>query len=195
MTDDLYDRLRAANPVPGTAPVEPAGSPRTRAVMETAMSTDTSARPTGRRSRVVPIGIAAAGAGVLLAGGLLLPDLLGGEAADGAPLALTMADGDVFASCAPVSVEALQAQQLAFGGTVTSRTDEAVALEVDTWYKGAEDASTVELTTGPDFVGYTVDFQEGDRYLVSAFDGTVSICGLSGEATPELTGLFEQAFR
>ncbi len=37
-------------------------------------------------------------------------------------------------------------------------------------------------------------FRVGERYLVTATDGTVNGCGFSGPATPELERAFEEAF-
>ena len=39
-----------------------------------------------------------------------------------------------------------------------------------------------------------VDFRTGERYLLSATDGTVLGCGLSGLATPDLERAFAEAF-
>jgi len=71
-----------------------------------------------------------------------------------------------------------------------------VRLEVDRWYRGG-DAATVVLTApggdAPALVGAT-DFQQGEQYLVSADQGTVSVCGLTGPASPELQAVYDQAF-
>ena len=39
-----------------------------------------------------------------------------------------------------------------------------------------------------------VTFEPGQQYLISATEGVVNYCGLSGPATPELQALFDQAF-
>ena len=39
-----------------------------------------------------------------------------------------------------------------------------------------------------------LDFQPGATYLVSAYDGVVSYCGLTGPATPELQAMYAAAF-
>ena len=39
-----------------------------------------------------------------------------------------------------------------------------------------------------------VKFEDGKRYLVSATDGEVSICGLSAPWSQRLAGLYAQAF-
>ena len=40
----------------------------------------------------------------------------------------------------------------------------------------------------------SITFEAGSTYLVSAADGEVRSCGLSGEATPELEAIYEAAF-
>lgn len=203
MTDEMYDRLRAANPVPGTASVEAADSPGTRALMEAAMSNDrvdTSTTPTAPagRSKWLLAGIAAAAAAIVLAGGLLLPDMLGDEPAPpAAALELAMPAGDTMGSCLPVSAEIMRDMPIAFAGTAVAVSDGTVTLDVDTWYKGG-DAASVALTAPPadppTSLGDVIDFQEGTRYLITATGGTVNICGFSGEATPELEAIFDDAF-
>jgi hypothetical protein len=39
-----------------------------------------------------------------------------------------------------------------------------------------------------------IQFTEGERYLVSASDGTVSTCGFSGPYTDEMAAAFDEAF-
>ena len=39
-----------------------------------------------------------------------------------------------------------------------------------------------------------VDFREGERYLVSATNGRVTVCGFSGPYTEDLAGLYVEAF-
>ena len=221
MIDDLYERLRAANPVPDSTAVEPADSPRTRALMEAAMATETpshlpdtatgtstgtgtgpTATPPARRSRWMPAMIAAAAAGVVVAGSLLVPDLFGDDAAPIAPTAaaleLSMPSTDpVMAMCLALSADELRRMPVAFGGTATAVTDSTVTIAVETWFSGG-DAATVELTTPPDapvaLLGYGIDFEVGTRYLVSSTAGAVNICGFSGEATPELQAVYDEAY-
>jgi len=204
MTDDLYDRLRAADPMPGSSTVEPADSPRTRALMEAAMSTDTTTEathptPSRQRSRLAPALIAAAAAGVILAGSLLVPDMLRDEPAPPtASLELVMpGEESILQSCAALSADVLRRMPIAFAGTATVVTDETVTMTVDTWYKGGT-AASVKLTTPPEasvaLLGYGIDFAVGDRYLISATDGVVNTCGFSGEVNPPLEAAFEDAY-
>ena len=39
-----------------------------------------------------------------------------------------------------------------------------------------------------------VDFREGERYLVAASDGRVTLCGFSGPFSEELAELYAKAF-
>ena len=100
------------------------------------------------------------------------------------------------ASCLPVTSEALREMPVAFEGTVTERTAESVLLSVDRWYQGGS-ASAVRLTTPAATQSIALDGVElraGSTYLVTATNGTVNGCGFSGLGTPELEGLYRQAF-
>ena len=117
--------------------------------------------------------------------------------AGGGQLALALPAGDPLSqSCLAVSPDAVTALPVAFAGTATAVTDGEVRLEVDRWYRGG-DAATVVLTApagdAPALIGAT-DFQQGEQYLVSADQGTVSVCGLTGPASPELQAVYDQAF-
>ena len=71
-----------------------------------------------------------------------------------------------------------------------------VTLEVDHWYKGG-DADVVQLTSPGDesvLLEGGIQFAEGERYLVSASEGTVSSCGFSGPYTDEMAAAFAEAF-
>ncbi|MGH9134407.1 MAG: hypothetical protein ACRDZZ_10755 [Ilumatobacteraceae bacterium] len=84
----------------------------------------------------------------------------------------------------------------AFAGTVTDVTAENVTVEVDHTYAG-EPADVVTLTTGADVTAVALDgveFVAGERYLVTAVDGLVQICGASGPATPELEAVYARWF-
>jgi hypothetical protein len=39
-----------------------------------------------------------------------------------------------------------------------------------------------------------VIFEDGGHYLISAVDGEVRSCGLSGEVSPELQAIYDEAF-
>jgi hypothetical protein len=200
--DDLRARLRRLDPA-GDQPVDPVSSPRAAASVERAMQTleppATSSRPSrpSRRTRLLAaaagMGAAAAvTAGVLLTGGGEEP-----RPAD-APttLVLDLPAADTMASCAIFDIAMLAEMSPAFAGTVVEADGDSVLLEVDRWYAGG-DADRVELAArGGDAValGYGVDFAQGERYLVTASQGTVNGCGYSGPATPEFERSFEEAF-
>lgn len=120
----------------------------------------------------------------------------GGNGGDGEPLVLSLGEGqDAMASCMAPSAEALAPVPLAFAGVATEVDGEAVRLDVTEWYVGGE-AASVELTApaGLEALIGGIDFQVGETYLVSAFDGIVNYCGFSGPATPELQQMYDAAF-
>jgi hypothetical protein len=164
-------------------------------------STDTSG------SRLAPKGasrgrwlVAAAVLAVLAAGGGLAISQLGGddgttEVVASAPLELSLGEDNVMASCIQLDPTILAAMSPAFAATATAVEGETVTLTVDHWYAGG-DATTVELHALPGMTALIggFEFQVGERYLITATEGTVNFCGASGPATPELTALFDQAF-
>ena len=98
-------------------------------------------------------------------------------------------------SCIPFDVRYLRDMPVAFSGSATEVGEDGVTLEVDRWYKGGDadvvrlanyDVSTVSLD------GFT--FEEGNRYLVTATDGTVNFCGYSVPWNQERADAFEVAF-
>lgn len=196
--DDLRLRLRAQDPAAG--PLDPFSDPRVHELLERTMSTPLldAPRPAeamGRRRRW-PLA-AATGVAVLGVGGaLVLAD--DGAAPRRAPssVVLAVAPADAMASCLPVSAEFLKDMPVALAGTATAVSPQEVRLEVDRWYAGGSaDVAVLRPTTTEDqaLVGGT-SFTVGDRYLVSASEGTVSACGYSGPATPDLQQVYDEAF-
>lgn len=203
--EELRDRLRRIDPAPSEDHIEPPTSASARALRERIMNTDTTtdepagATAAGRAERRTWL-LASAAALLVVAGGLAVVLLGGGDdgaddVATGPPLALSLPAGDMMASCLPVDAAVLADMPTAFAGTATAIEGERVTLDVDRWYTDG-DAGTVELhaTSGQVALNAGFEFQVGERYLVSATDGTVNLCGFSGPATPELTELFEEAF-
>jgi hypothetical protein len=94
------------------------------------------------------------------------------------------------------TAEALATAQVAFSGTVQSVAADVVTLVPDRFYAG-EATEAVEVRAAPDqltaLVG-AVAFEEGRRYLVSATDGQVTVCGFSGPFSPDLEALYVEAF-
>jgi hypothetical protein len=196
--DDLRARLRRLDPA-GDLPVDPVSSPRAASSMERAVQTlePPPVRRPSARTRLLA-GAAVLGAAAAVTAGVLLTG--GGE--DPAPadapttLALDLPASDATASCLAFDVATLAGMSPAFAGTVVEVDEDSVLLDVDRWYAGG-DADRVQLAArGGEAValGYGVDFRQGERYLVTAAQGTVNGCGYSGPATPEFELAFEQAF-
>jgi hypothetical protein len=192
--DELRDRLRDADPARYDVPADSWIDD----LVEVTMSTT----PETRRKRWVPL--AAAAAVVAIAAGGVAVAMNNGDGG-GTPQAtqktvtkLTIGgSGPAAGMCIRVTPETLQNTDLAFEGTATEVSGEQVTLSVDKWYKGG-DTDLVQLTaaTGADAVALEggVDFVQGDKYLVSASDGAVKGCGFSAPDSPELEGLYAQAF-
>jgi hypothetical protein len=118
------------------------------------------------------------------------------SASSGSGTRALTADGSLAGKCAMPSAETLATFDTAFAGTVTSIDGGTATLEVDQWYAG-EEASTVTVDAPGDDLQdllMAVDFQEGASYLVSADGDRVSLCGFSGEQSPELEALYAEAF-
>ena len=109
---------------------------------------------------------------------------------------LDLAPSDVMASCMQFDVALLRDMPVAFAGTVTDIAPGSVRLDVDRWYTGGDADEVVLAVPGQQSSAALdgVNFVEGDRFLLSAADGTVNGCGYSGPATAELEGLFDTAF-
>jgi hypothetical protein len=90
----------------------------------------------------------------------------------------------------------LATQSVALAGTVSSVDAAEVRLDVTRWYRGG-DAGTVVLRNADErlqaLLG-TPDFSVGEDYLVSSSDGSISVCGLTGAASPELQAAYDEAF-
>ena len=152
--------------------------------------------PARRRSRRLTVAATAAGVAAVAVAGLLLADGLGPGRSEALELELPGAGGEIAGSCVPFTVETLADMSPAFLGTATAVDGNRATLRVDQWYVGG-DASEVVVTV-PDgahiALNGTISFAEGEQYLITAVDGTVNLCGYSGEATPELRQAFDAAF-
>ena len=92
------------------------------------------------------------------------------------------------AKCAVPYAEILAQQGLAFDGVVDGVTDGMVTLTPTMFYAG-EPTDIVRVEAPPEALEgllLSVQFEVGERYLVSAADGQVSICGYSGAWSPDL---------
>jgi hypothetical protein len=213
--DDLRTRLARLDPA-GGLPVATVSSPRAADHLERAMTSTELRIPepsTGGRTRApgrrrvflgaAAVAAAAVMAGVLVTGGGGSPGgVAGGGGNPGGPvaeepttLALSLPPSNVADSCIVFDVAFLADMPVAFAGTVTEVAADAVVVDVDRWFTGG-DSDLVRLTRPENSSAALdgVDFVTGERYLVTATNGTVNGCGFSGPATPELGQAFEQAF-
>ena len=160
--------------------------------------------PTTDRSRRTPRRLAVAGGAALATAAAVTTGVLvwgGGAPSPDQPttLDLALSDQAATASCIQFSEEVLADMPVAFAGTVRTVGDDEVVLDVDRWFTGG-DADRVRLDVpggiGPEAAAlwYGVDFQQGERYLVTATNGNVNSCGYTGPATPDLESAFERAF-
>ena len=118
---------------------------------------------------------------------------------DGTPGAATLelsVPSAAAGKCAVPSAEFLRESEVAFDGNVSSIEGERVTLAVKRWYRGGKSAKV--RVTGPSEqlrqVLSGVDFEVGQRYLVTAVDGQVTMCGLSAPWSTEMEALYQEAF-
>lgn len=199
MTDDLRNRLRAADPV-ATVAADPS---RIQTLAEAAMSTTlddtgTTTTPGGRRTGTgLRVLAAAAAVAALGTAGLMVlgPDE---EQPAAAPdvLELSLPAGDAMSSCIQYSTEFLAQMPVAFAGTAEEVGDGTVRLEVDRWYRGGSaDIVELENPTGPMTSIDGIEFAAGSRYLVTATDdGTVNGCGYTAPWSESMARDFSTAF-
>ena len=103
-----------------------------------------------------------------------------------------LAASGILQSCLPVAdIQPIPGSD-ALAGTVVSVEGGMVVLAVDRWYAGGN-ADRVQLEGADESVALDgVEFVVGEDYLVTAADGAVQICGVSGPATPELEQRYDQ---
>jgi hypothetical protein len=211
--DDLQlrDQLRALDPAASLPPADPAWVAR---LLEDTMSDDLDThlpetRATGvhERSRLTWLVAAAA---VLLIAGVSTFALLqrgtdddvpaagpSGEPADPATVTSLSAPADASsAKCAVPTADIMGQQDLAFDGVVDDISAGMVTLTPTMFYAG-EPTDIVRVEAPPEALEgllLAVQFEVGQRYLVSAAGGQVSVCGYSGAWSPGLEQLFVEAF-
>lgn len=192
MGDELRDRLQRIDPMHPGVPTEAADGSSARDRLERIMSTPTSPEPRPRPRFRYALAAGAVAAALAVAG---VAVLVGGDEPAGPPLELSVGDPGIMASCLPVTAELLADMPVAFAGTVDAVDDDRITLTVDRWYRGG-DAGQVRLTgiTDLNIMISVIDFEVGERYLVTATGGRINYCGFSAAATPELEALFEEAF-
>lgn len=165
--------------------------------MEVEMST-TPVEPRSRPRRWAPA-IAAAASVAVLSGVAYV--VLGGSGPAGNPgstvttLAMPAGSETSMNSCLPFDAKYLRDMPVALSATATKIGDDGVTLDVDRWYVGGSadvvrlanyDVNTVSLD------GFS--FEPGSRYLITATQGTVNLCGYSAPWTQDLADEFDVAF-
>lgn len=198
MTDDLEQRLRAADPTKSADPNQPTSS-WIADLVEATMNTESTAQ---RRHWRVPAAAAAA-AVILGIGGYAVvqngqDSAMPGALAGARPMELAMAgSGPSMSSCIQFSVGILADMPVAFSGTAVEVGNGTVLLDVDHWYRGG-DAQQVEISS-PDLSTVSLDgavtFSDGQRYLVTATDGVVNSCGFTAEWNADTAAAFDEAFK
>jgi hypothetical protein len=172
----------------------------------------TERRTDGLRRRGPLTWLVAAVAVLLIAGGAIfaLVRAGGGGGAGDTPVAgpagspsttattteLTAPEARGTARCLPPNARTLRGQDVALDATATDVTDRVVTLVPNRFYTGARSdvvlvrAAPAQLSA---LVG-AVRFRAGERYLVSASDGAVSVCGLSAPWSRALADLYAEAY-
>ncbi len=212
--DELLARLRAGDPAASLPPADPH---RVARLLEDTMgeSTETltgvtESRSDGVRGRGPLTWLVAAAAALLILGGAGFVLLDGDPDAGDTPVAgapgeptttasttrLTAPAARGTARCLQPSPETLRGRDLAVDATATEVTGDRVTLVPNEFYAGEPtdrvvvQASPAELSA---LVG-AVQFEPGERYLVSATGGQVSVCGFSAPWSQRLADLYAQAF-
>lgn len=202
--DQAELRLRAADPAGQSRALPPPRVDRAE-LLEGIMSTTTeqvspAPGPAPRSSRPRWL-LAAAAVVVIAAGGTAIGLTVGGSSSHHAKTVKTFAlpkpaGPGIGNTCIQFTIDILRDKPVAFDGTVSEITDNDVLLSVNHWYKGGT-ADEVRLASSQSLrlaLEGTVDFTVGQRYLVTASDGTVNYCGYTAEWSPELEKSFQEAF-
>lgn len=200
--DELRARLRAADPASSLPPADPS---RVARLLEDTMANDvlTESRETGTRNRG-PLTWLVAAAAVVLIAGVGLFGFLNHDAGDDVPTAghqpsvthLTAPAAGSQGKCMVPNTRVLRLQTLAFEGTVQDISGDVVTLAPSHVYAGdVADVVEVEAPSADlQALVLATKFEKGGRYLVSATDGKVTVCGFSGPYTADLAALYDQAF-
>jgi hypothetical protein len=98
--------------------------------------------------------------------------------------------------CMLPNVDVLRQQELAFDGVVRSVAGGDATLVPTHFFAGDEAKVVVVRSPSGDLQALlaAVDFREGQRYLVSASDGRVTLCGFSGPYSTDLAQLYAKAY-
>ena len=200
--DSLLARLRAADPAASLPPADPEGvADLLEDVMGETTTRTTESRDTGTHDRSPLTWLVAAAAVLLIVatGAFALVNRDQGTTPSSQPTVTSLvAAPRVDALCIRPNIRVLQAQTIAFRGTLRS-TDPAAGtatFEVRDWFRGGP-TELVRVTTPDDRIERLVflgDLVPGRTYLVAAHDGLITGCGFTGPDTPARAALYEQAF-
>jgi hypothetical protein len=202
--DELRARLRASDPAASLPPTDPTGVAR---LLEDVMSTEltTENRETGTHGRS-PLTWLVAAAAVLIIAGVATFGFLGHADDPSAPptalddktvTELTAPSAAAYdAKCMVPNAEIVSQQTLAFDGTVTNLAGGVVTLTPSHWYAG--DVTDLVRVQAPadvmqELLG-AVKFEDGGRYLVSATNGEVTLCGFTAPYSADLAAVYDEAF-
>jgi len=193
------DQLRAALSRHDPAAGHPAGA-EPRALWEQIMTTPLDERPSTGSARprrrltfalVATAVVAVAGVGTAVTVGSRTPD----RPTAARSMTLRMPGTSAASDCAMFDVAVLRRMPVAFQGTAVEVADTSVVLTVGHWFRGGRDGvTTVRVSKPGPQASEGVEFTVGKTYLVSAQDGAVSVCGYTGELTPDFLAYFNSAF-
>lgn len=200
--DELFDRLRAADPGAALPPADPT---RVDRLLEDVMSdSDTGKESVTETRRRHPLTWLVAAAALVLIGVAGSVLLLGDDRIEPMPTLtgvptvteLSLA-GDGAARCMVPSADVLGRAAYAVDAEVTSVEGGTATLSPTTWYAG-EETDEVEVAAGSADLEALIGaprFEEGQRYLVAANEnGKVMVCGFSGVHDERLARLYAEAF-
>ena len=190
--DTVRRLVKSADPAATLIPLR--GDQLTRLTEDAMTAIDTQPEtptPRRRRSGLLIGGLAVAAAAVVAA--IAIPLAVGQQQP---PTVLTLQPTDPMAMCAVVTADAVdEFAEQAFRADVASIADGTVTLTVTERFRG-EVSDTVQVVQGTDAAldGGPMIFEDGATYLISAADGEVLTCGLSGAADEGLEPIYDEAF-
>ena len=205
MSDELFDRLRGADPADSLPAADP---DRVARLLEDAMSHDTltESRETGTHGRSPLTWLVAAAAVVLIAAAGLLTFVDFGDDATRPTADPSVSDptvtelampGASAGRCMIPNAQVLSGAAYAVDAEVVAIAGGIATLDATQWYAGDPTDQVQVDQSSPDMaslIGAT-QFEEGQRYLVAGTDsGQVMVCGFSGPWTDDLAALYSQAF-
>jgi len=183
--------ISAADPASGIPPLR---DDQTIALAQQAVDAGERRAPARRPVRRSLIaGVVAAAAAVVVVGAAIAIPLANVPAQD--PLTIEQVPGGIMAKCVEPTAETLaEYSDMLFRADVSAITDGVVTLRVTETITG-EPGSVVEVAQGDGAVsdGGPLVFEQGATYLLATNDGLILSCGLSGVASPQLEGLYDDA--